>query len=119
MSIDLEKTKSIQSHTRKIDLLRQQSNPDSNRFRFDFNRRSFGHDRKAEQCLKRPALPIRWMAPEALQYHIFSTETDMWAFGIVLWEIASGGKTLISEFLLMVYFEMIQAICFPSNLVLG
>ncbi|KAJ6641547.1 Tyrosine kinase receptor Cad96Ca [Pseudolycoriella hygida] len=91
MSIDLEKTN--QSNSRKIDLLRQQSSPESNRFRFDFHRRSFGLDRKTDHCVKRPALPIRWMAPEALQYHIFSTETDVWAFGIVLWEIASGGCT--------------------------
>lgn len=34
------------------------------------------------------------MAPEALQYHIFSRETDVWAFGIVLWEIATLGKEL-------------------------
>lgn len=32
------------------------------------------------------------MAPEALQYHIYSTETDIWAFGIVLWEIATLGN---------------------------
>uniref|UniRef100_A0A182NJ04 Protein kinase domain-containing protein n=1 Tax=Anopheles dirus TaxID=7168 RepID=A0A182NJ04_9DIPT len=49
---------------------------------------SHGHDTKS-----RPALPIRWMAPEALQYHIFSRETDVWAFGIVLWEIATLGCT--------------------------
>lgn len=91
MSIDLDKTTTTTPS--KIDLLRQQSSPESSRFRFDFHRRSFGHDRKAaDHCgAKRPALPIRWMAPEALQYHIFSTETDVWAFGIVLWEIASGG----------------------------
>lgn len=81
-----------------------------NKFKFDFGgkfimnhwpqhspkecneKKSHGHDTIGG---KRPALPIRWMAPEALQYNIFSTETDIWAFGIVLWEIATLGNTLI------------------------
>lgn len=37
-------------------------------------------------------LPIRWMAVDALYDGVFSTETDMWSFGIVLWEIATFGK---------------------------
>lgn len=46
----------------------------------------------SETNKNRPALPIRWMAPEALQYHVYNVETDVFAFGIVLWELATLGK---------------------------
>ncbi|XP_035687859.1 fibroblast growth factor receptor 3-like [Branchiostoma floridae] len=38
-------------------------------------------------------LPYKWMAPESHEEYIFDTKTDVWSYGIVLWEIFSGGKT--------------------------
>jgi len=37
-------------------------------------------------------IPVRWCSPEALEYGKFSIHSDVWAFGVVLWEIFSYGK---------------------------
>eukprot|EP00112_Aurelia_sp_Birch-Aquarium-sp1_P012893 Seg2718.1 transcript_id=Seg2718.1/GoldUCD/mRNA.D3Y31 product="Ephrin type-A receptor 5" protein_id=Seg2718.1/GoldUCD/D3Y31 len=37
-------------------------------------------------------IPVRWTAPEAIQYKKFTTASDVWSYGILLWEIMSYGE---------------------------
>uniref|UniRef100_A0A8C2G4S7 Ephrin type-A receptor 6 n=1 Tax=Cyprinus carpio TaxID=7962 RepID=A0A8C2G4S7_CYPCA len=37
-------------------------------------------------------IPIRWTAPEAIAYRKFSSASDAWSYGIVMWEVMSYGE---------------------------
>ncbi|XP_035278598.1 ephrin type-B receptor 3-like isoform X6 [Anguilla rostrata] len=37
-------------------------------------------------------IPIRWTAPEAIAYRKFTSASDVWSYGIVMWEVMSYGE---------------------------
>lgn len=55
----------------------------------------FGMSREVEEVYEASnmkEIPVKWTAPEALNYFQYTTLSDIWSFGILLWETFSYGN---------------------------
>uniref|UniRef100_A0A3Q1BNK2 Tyrosine-protein kinase n=1 Tax=Amphiprion ocellaris TaxID=80972 RepID=A0A3Q1BNK2_AMPOC len=43
----------------------------------------------SSQCSK---FPVKWSAPEVIRYCKFSSKSDVWSFGVLMWEVYNEGR---------------------------
>jgi serine/threonine protein kinase len=54
--------------------------------------RELTREKRSIKLDKNPRLPIKWLAPETMKERICTKKTDVWAFGILSWEIFENAK---------------------------
>lgn len=55
-------------------------------------------------------LPVKWMSPESIFDCVYTIESDVWSYGILLWEIFSLGNISILCFTFFLLFQIIIVI---------
>uniref|UniRef100_A0A8C7V9U0 receptor protein-tyrosine kinase n=1 Tax=Oncorhynchus mykiss TaxID=8022 RepID=A0A8C7V9U0_ONCMY len=61
-------------------------------------------------------LPVKWMAPESIFECVYTVKSDVWSYGILLWEIFSLGKSPYPNVVVDTrFYKMIKDGCYMSQ----
>lgn len=104
--------------------------PDASRGIWNFvGRRQFSESDSTIWFCSHPVrfqVPLRWLSLEAMRDNLYSSKSDVWAFGVVLWEIGTLGKhshcvdcmtvhsLLLSYILFSTFLRLCERICFSA-----
>ncbi|KAK6321728.1 hypothetical protein J4Q44_G00087040 [Coregonus suidteri] len=64
---------------------------------FGMARDVFGKEYYSIQDQRKAKLPVKWMAIESLQIQKFTTKSDVWSFGVLMWELLTRGASPYPE----------------------
>ncbi|XP_050423996.1 proto-oncogene tyrosine-protein kinase receptor Ret isoform X2 [Adelges cooleyi] len=53
-------------------------------------------------------VPVKWMAPESLADHIYTSRSDVWSFGILLWELVTLGSVPYPGIIAQDLFQLLK-----------
>lgn len=54
--------------------------------------RALGQDKDYYKARSASKWPLKWYAPECIYYYKFSSKSDVWSYGVALWEAVSRGE---------------------------
>lgn len=57
----------------------------------DFGLAKFSLNEQNEVLDMNTKFPVKWTAPEALEHRRFSVKSDVWSFGVVIFEVRARG----------------------------
>lgn len=63
---------------------------------------------ESKRHTKPEMLPVKWTAPEALDYNMYSTKSDVWSFGIVMMELFTYGAKPYGDWTPMYAFMKVK-----------